>query len=51
MGILSGHPVTIALAIVSMIVWTIGNYQKEKKFVYIGISLSLAALVTLFLGY
>ena len=48
---MSGHPVTIALAILSMIVWTMGNYKKEKKFVYIGIGLSLAALVTLFLGY
>ncbi len=44
------HPVTIALAIASLIVWTMGNVKENKKFVYIGIGLSLVALATPFLG-
>lgn len=50
MSFLSGHPVTIGLAILSMIVWTMGNYKKEKKLVYVGMALSLAALATFFFG-
>ena len=50
MGFLAGHPVTIALAVASLIIWTIGNYQKEKKYVYIGVGLSLAAILTFLFG-
>ena len=50
MGFLSEHPVTITLALASMMVWTSGNRNGNKKLVYIGIALSVAATMTFFLG-
>ena len=50
MGFLSAHPVTIALALVSMMIWTSGNRNGNQKLVYIGIAISIAATVTFLLG-
>ncbi|MBO4419971.1 MAG: hypothetical protein J5789_09145 [Oscillospiraceae bacterium] len=50
MDFLSSHPVTIALALVSLFVWTSGNRSKNKKLVFIGIGISVVATVTFFLG-
>ena len=48
---MENHPVTIALALVSMIVWALGNRNGSKKMVYVGIGLSVIATGTFFLGY
>lgn len=45
------HPVTIVLALVSMVVWAWGNRNGSKKVVYVGIALSVIATGTFFLGY
>ena len=50
MNFLSAHPVTIALALISMAVWTAGNRNQNKKLVWVGIGFSAAATVTFFLG-
>ena len=50
MGGLSSHPVTLVLALVSMIVWSAGNRNKNKKVVCVGLGLSLIATVTFFLN-
>ena len=51
MNFLSSHPFAIGLALVSMVVWTSGNRNQNKKLVWIGIGLSAAATIALFLGY
>ncbi len=51
MDFLSAHPVTIALAIVSAVVWTAGNRNQNKRFVLIGILLSVAAIAAFVLGH
>ncbi|MDD7772468.1 MAG: hypothetical protein ACI3VX_00775 [Faecousia sp.] len=43
---LTEHPVTIALALVAVIVWTMGNYLKKKFLIYIGIGLTVLAVLT-----
>ena len=50
MNFLYAHPVTIALAMLSMVIWTTGNHKNNKKLVWIGIGLSIAATVTFFIG-
>ena len=50
MNFLSAHPVTIVLALISMVVWTTGNRNQNKTLVWVGIGLSAAATVTFFLG-
>ena len=50
MEILSQHPVTISLALASMMVWTSGNRNKNKKLIYIGIALSALAILAYILG-
>ena len=50
MELLSAHPITIGLALVSAVVWTAGNRNHNKTLVYVGIALSVAATVTFFLG-
>ena len=51
MDFLSAHPVTIALAIVSAVVWTAGNRNQNKRFVLIGILLAVAAIAAFVLGH
>ena len=51
MDILSSHPIAIGLALVSLIVWTSGNRNQNKKLVWIGIGLSAAATIAFFLGH
>ena len=50
MEFLSAHPLTIGLALVSMVIWTMGNRDQNKKLVWIGVGFSVAATITLFLG-
>ena len=50
MNFFSAHPLTIVLALVSIVIWTSGNRSRNKTQVYIGIALSVAATVTFFLG-
>lgn len=50
MDFLTSHPVTIALALVSMMIWASGNRNKNQKLIYIGIAFSLVATATFFLG-
>ncbi len=50
MNFLSAHPVTIVLALISMVIWTTGNRNQNKKLVWVGIAFSVAATVTFFLG-
>ena len=50
MNFLSAHPVTIALALISTVIWTTGNRNQNKKLVWVGIALCAAAAVTFFLG-
>ncbi|MBQ1410080.1 MAG: hypothetical protein IIY94_02210 [Oscillospiraceae bacterium] len=50
MGALTAHPVTIALALVSMGVWSKGKRDNDKMLVKIGFAISCVALLTYFLG-
>lgn len=50
MDVLSAHPITIALAVVSAVIWTAGNRSQNKKLVFIGLGLSLAAIAAFVLG-
>ena len=50
MGKLTGRPVTLVLALLSAIVWSAGNRNRNKKLVYAGVALSVIAVVTFFLG-
>ena len=50
MEFLSAHPLTIGLALVSIVIWTMGNRDQNKKLVWIGVGFSVAATITFFLG-
>lgn len=50
MNFLSAHPVTIILALISLVIWTAGNRSGNKKLVYVGIALSVLATVTFFMN-
>ncbi len=50
MNLLSGHPVTVVLALISMAVWTAGNRNGNKKLVKVGIGISIIATGTFFLN-
>lgn len=49
MNALRAHPITLTLAIIALVVWTLGNYRKQRLLVIIGMILSAAALVMFFL--
>ena len=46
-GFLSNHWTAVGIAVVALIVWTLGNYLKRKVLVYIGIGLCVLSV----LGY
>ena len=50
MDVLTAHPITIALAVISAVVWSAGNRNQKKSLVIAGIVLSLAAIVAFVLG-
>lgn len=50
MDFLSAHPVTIALAAVSAVIWTAGNRSQKKGLVLAGVALSIAAIAAFVLG-
>ena len=50
MDFLSAHPITIALAVVSAVVWTAGNRNQDKRLVIAGLVLSIAAIVAFVFG-
>ena len=50
MDLLSGHPVTVVLALISMAVWAAGNRNGNKKLVKLGIVISIIATGTFFLN-
>ena len=50
MDFLSAHPITIALALISAVIWTAGNRSRDKRLILAGLALSLAAIVTFVLG-
>ena len=47
---LTAHPVTIALAAISAVIWTMGNRKDDKRLVIAGILLSLAAVAAFVFG-
>lgn len=47
---LSSHPLTLVLALLSLVYWTAGNRNGSRKLVYIGVGLTAAALLTFFFG-
>ena len=49
MDALRSHPITLTLALIALVIWTLGNYRKQRVLVIIGMILSGAALVTFFL--
>lgn len=46
-SIFTNHPIGIGVALAALIVWTLGNYLKKKIMVYIGIGLTVLAVVLL----
>lgn len=50
MEFLSAHPITIALAVISAVIWSAGNREQNKKYVWIGIALSVAAMIAFAFG-
>ena len=44
------YPVTIVLALAAIVIWTIGNRRSNKKYVWIGVALTIAALFTYIMG-
>lgn len=50
LDVLTAHPVTIALAVISAVVWTMGNRNQDKRLVIAGIVLSLAAIAAFVFG-
>ncbi len=50
MDFLSAHPITITLAVISAVIWTIGNRSRDKRFVIAGAVLSVAAIVAFIFG-
>ena len=50
MDFLSAHPLTIALAAISAVIWTVGNRNQDKRFVIAGVVLSLAAIAAFVFG-
>ena len=51
MDFLSAHPFTIALAVISAVVWTAGNRNQDKRLVIVGVVFSLAAIAAFVFGY
>ncbi len=45
MEIFQAHPIALILALIATVIWTMGNYQKNKVYVIIGIVLTVAAVV------
>lgn len=50
MDFLSAHPITIALAVISSVIWTAGNRRQDKRLVLAGLALSLAAIAAFVFG-
>lgn len=50
MDVLTAHPVTIALAAISAVLWSIGNRNQDKRLVIVGVVLSVAAIAAFILG-
>ncbi len=50
MDFLSAHPITIALAVISAVIWSAGNRNQDRRYVWIGIALSVAAMVAFAFG-
>ena len=44
---LTNHPIGIGVALIALVVWTLGNYLKKKLLTYIGIGLTVLAVVIL----
>ncbi len=50
MDFFSVHPITIALALISCVVWTAGRSYRKKIFIIFGVLLSVAAIVAFAFG-
>ena len=50
MDFLSAHPVTIALAVISAVIWTAGNRRRDKRLILGGLAFSLAAIAAFVFG-
>lgn len=45
MDFFTKHPITITFALISAVIWTLGNYHRKKALVVIGVVFSVLALL------